>query len=296
MGSEEVGGTATGIAGSAGRARPGGRSPRIGLALGSGGARGLAHIGVLEVLEAHDVRVDVIAGASIGALVGGLFASGTDLPGLRRIASDTSLRSVLPLFDPSFRHGSLSGTKLQRLIEGWVGGRRIETCSIPLAVVATDLGSGETVIFREGDLTSAVRASVSVPGVFRPVHLEGRWLADGGLSLPVPAEPLREMGADVVIAVDLDWERPLPQGSEEREPGARDMAYRSIALLRRHLAAQDARHADVVVRPRFGREVRWDSFFEPDELIECGREAMDAQIAALDGALTAWHDARAPGG
>jgi NTE family protein len=266
------------------------RSPTIGLALGSGGARGLAHIGVIEVLEEHGVPIDLLAGSSIGALVGGLYASGSDTAELRRIASDTTVRSILPLFDPSIRHGSLSGGKLQRLIERWVGGRRVEACSVPLAVVATDLGSGEIVLFREGDLTSAIRASVSVPGVFRPVPLEGRWLADGGLSLPVPAEPVREMGADVVVAVDLDWERPLQDPSSEAEPGPRDMAYRSIALLRHHLAAQDARYADVVVRPRFGREVRWDSFLAPDELIACGREAMSAQIDALDAAVTTWRE------
>jgi NTE family protein len=166
----------------------------------------------------------------------------------------------------------------------------VEACSIPLAVAATDLGSGEVVLFREGDLTSAIRASVSVPGVFRPVPLEGRWLADGGLSLPVPAEPLREMGADIVVAVDLDWERPLPHSSTEGEPGPRHIAYRSIALLRHHLAAQEARYADVVVRPRFGREVRWDSFFAPAELIACGRASMDAQIDALDGAVATWRE------
>jgi NTE family protein len=264
-------------------------SPTIGLALGSGGARGLAHIGVIEVLEEHGVGIDLLAGSSIGALVGGLYASGADIAELRRIASDTTLRRVLPLFDPSFRHGSFSGLKLQRLIARWVGGRRVETCSIPLAIAATDLGSGDVVLFQEGDLTSAIRASVSVPGVFRPVPLEGRWLADGGLSLPVPAEPLREMGADIVVAVDLDWERPLPHPTEG-EPGPRDIAYRSIALLRQHLAAQEARYADIVVRPRFGREVRWDSFLAPDELIACGRAAMDAQTDALDAAVATWRE------
>jgi predicted acylesterase/phospholipase RssA len=98
------------------------------------------------------------------------------------------------------------------------------------------------------------------------------------------------MGADIVIAVDLDWERPLPHSSTEGEPGTRHIAYRSIALLRHHLAAQEARYADVVVRPRFGREVRWDSFFAPAELIACGRASMDAQIDALDGAVATWRE------
>jgi NTE family protein len=143
------------------------------------------------------------------------------------------------------------------------------------------------VIFREGDLASVVRASISVPWVFRPVTIDGRLLADGGLSMPVPAEPVRDIGADVVIAVDLDWERPMNDPSEQ-EPGAREMGNRSLALLRRHLAAQDARYADVVVRPRFGREVRWDGFLDPEELVGRGREAMVAEMTALETAVATW--------
>jgi NTE family protein len=120
------------------------------------------------------------------------------------------------------------------------------------------------------------------------VQIDGRYLADGGVSLPVPAEPVRDMGADVVIAVDLDWERPLSDPSNEREPGPRQMANVSIAILRRHLAAQDARYADVVVRPRFGREVKWDGFLDPDDLIGCGRAAMSSEMTALESAIAAW--------
>ena len=261
------------------------RSPSIGLALGSGGARGLAHIGVIQVLEEHGVSIDVVAGSSIGALVGALYGSGNDGEALHRIASDATLLKIIPLFDPSLRHGFLGGTKLERLIKKFVGGRRVEECRIPLAVIATDLRSGEVVIFREGDLASVVRASISVPWVFRPVEIDGRLLADGGLSMPVPAEPVRDIGADVVIAVDLDWERPVSDPSDVQEPGAREMGNTSLALLRRHLAAQDARYADVVVRPRFGREVRWDGFLDPEELVGRGREAMVAQMTALEAAV-----------
>ena len=264
------------------------RSPSIGLALGSGGARGLAHIGVIQVLEEHGVSIGVVTGSSIGALVGALYGSGNDGEALHRIASDATLLKIMPLFDPSLRHGFLGGTKLERLIKKFVGGRRVEDCRIPLAVIATDLRSGEVVIFREGDLASVVRASISVPWVFRPVKIDGRLLADGGLSMPVPAEPVRDIGADVVIAVDLDWERPLSDPSDVQAPGAREMGNTSLALLRRHLAAQDARYADVVVRPRFGREVRWDGFLDPEELVNRGREAMVAQMTALEAAVAKW--------
>ncbi len=264
------------------------RAPSIGLALGSGGARGLAHIGVIQVLEEHEVSIDVVAGSSIGSLVGALYGSGNDGEALHRIASDATLLKIMPLFDPSLRHGFLGGTKLERLIKTFVGGRRVEDCRIPLAVIATDLRSGEVVIFREGDLASVVRASISVPWVFRPVKIDGRILADGGLSMPVPAEPVRDIGADVVIAVDLDWERPVSDPSDVQEPGAREMGNTSLALLRRHLAAQDARYADVVVRPRFGREVRWDGFLDPEELVSRGREAMAAEMTALEAAVATW--------
>jgi NTE family protein len=250
---------------------------------------------VIEVLEEHGVSIDVVAGTSIGALVGGLYASGVTSEGLRRLASGTTLPKVIGLFDPSLRHGLVRGTRLERFIEDEVGGLRVEGCQIPLAIIATDLRSGETVVFREGDLASAVRASVSVPWVFRPVQLDDRLLADGGLSMPVPAEQVRDMGADVVVAVDLDWERPVSDRSSEREPGAWQMANDSLALLRRHLAAQDARYADVVVRPKFGREVRWDGFLDPSELIECGRVAMGSQMAALEASTVELQSPRTEG-
>ena len=270
------------------RPAPKSRSPSIGLALGSGGARGLAHIGAIQVLEEHGVSVDVLAGSSIGALVGALYCSGNDGEALHRIASDTTLLRIIPLFDPSLRHGFLGGTKLERLIKKFVGGRRVEECAIPLAVIATDLRSGEVVVFRDGDLASVVRASISVPWVFRPVEIDGRLLADGGLSMPVPAETVRDIGADVVIGVDLDWERPLSDPSDVQAPGVREIGNTSLALLRRHLAAQDARYADVVVRPRFGREVRWDGFLDPEELVHRGREAMVAEMTALETAIATW--------
>jgi NTE family protein len=249
---------------------------------------------VIEVLQEHGVSIDIVAGTSIGALVGGLYASGVTSEDLRRIASGTTLPRIITLFDPSLRHGFLRGTRLERFIGDEVGGLRVEGCRIPLAIVATDLRSGETVVFREGDLASAVRASVSVPWVFRPVQLDGRLLADGGLSMPVPAEQVRDMGADVVVAVDLDSERPVTDPSREREPGVWQIANDSLSLLRRHLAAQDARYADVVVRPTFGREVRWDEFLDSDGLIERGREAMSSQVAALDAAVAAWNSKPKP--
>jgi NTE family protein len=124
--------------------------------------------------------------------------------------------------------------------------------------------------------------------VFRPVEIDGRLLADGGLSMPVPAETVRDIGADVVIGVDLDWERPLSDPSDVQAPGVREIGNTSLALLRRHLAAQDARYADVVVRPRFGREVRWDGFLDPEELVHRGREAMVAEMTALETAIATW--------
>ena len=265
------------------------RSPSIGLALGSGGARGLAHIGVIQVLEVHNAPIDVVAGSSIGALVGGLYCSGKDGTALHRIASDTTLLKIIPLFDPSLRHGFMGGTKLERLIKRFVSGRRVEECQIrspsspPISADRERWSCSAT-----GDLASVVRASISVPWVFRPVEIDGRLLADGGLSMPVPAEPARDVGADVVIAVDLDWERPLSDPSNERAPGVREIGNTSLALLRRHLAAQDARSADVVVRPRFGREVRWDGFLDPEELVLRGREAMVAEMAALEAAIETW--------
>lgn len=180
------------------------RKPKIGLALGSGAARGWAHVGVIEVLVEAGIEIDIICGTSMGALVGGVHASG-QLPALRDWALKADRRVVASLVDLGLLAGGLvDGVK----IVDWLGGLRIapriEDLPLPFAAVATDLSSGREVWLREGALDRAIRASISMPGIFSPVEIDGEWLVDGGLVNPVPVSVCRAMGADLIIAVNLN--------------------------------------------------------------------------------------------
>jgi len=179
------------------------RRPRIGLALGSGAARGWSHIGVLQELQARRVPVDVIAGSSIGAVVGGCFAAGR-LDALETFARSLTKRRVFSLVDVSFSGtGMISGGKLRDELARELSGLRIESLPIGFGAVATEIGSGHEVWLRRGDLVQAIRASYALPGVFEPLRIGNRWLFDGALVNPVPVTLCRAMGAELVIAVNL---------------------------------------------------------------------------------------------
>jgi NTE family protein len=186
---------------------------RIGLALGSGGARGAAHTGVLKVLEREGIKVSVVAGSSIGALVGAAFAVGVPIEDVEREWLATDVQKILRGFLPTFpRAGLSSGGELRRMLVGILGNVEIQELPIPYAAVACDIDSGETVVLREGSLVDAVRASTAIPGLFRPIRWNGRILVDGGLVDPVPVTTCRALGADIVIAVDIT-PRPVPTTS-----------------------------------------------------------------------------------
>jgi NTE family protein len=179
------------------------RRPRIGLALGAGAARGWSHIGVLQELEARGVQIDVIAGTSIGAVVGGSYAAGK-LAELETFARSLTKRRVFSLMDMTFSGaGMLAGGKLRDELARELAGRSIEALPIAFGAVATEIGLGHEVWLRKGDLVTAIRASYALPGIFEPLRIDGRWLFDGALVNPVPVTLCRAMGAELVIAVNL---------------------------------------------------------------------------------------------
>lgn len=184
---------------------PGGR-PKIGLALGSGSARGLAHLGVIRAIEDAGIELDFIAGTSMGALIGAIHAAGK-LDELETAFRSFDWKKTASFFDVVLpKSGLLDGTKIGELVRTHIKADTIEMLPKPFAAVATDIVSGEEVVIRSGDVIEAVRASISVPGIFTPVRSNGRILVDGGLTNPVPVSAVRAMGADIVIAVDLNHE------------------------------------------------------------------------------------------
>ena len=176
----------------------------IGLALGSGSARGLAHIGVIRALQEAGIKIDVVAGTSIGALIGSVFAAGK-LDAIERDYLEFDWKKIAYFFDMVFpRSGLIDGTKVANFILNYIKTDTIENLPLPFHTVATDIGTGEEIIFKQGDIVEAVRASISAPGIFTPVRIGERILVDGGLVNPVPVSVAKTMGADLVIAVDLN--------------------------------------------------------------------------------------------
>ncbi len=179
------------------------RTPKIGLALGSGSARGWAHLGVLQALRDAGVQPDVVCGASVGALVAAVYAS-REVDRFTDWALSLDRRKVFQFMDFRWSGGMLKGEKLMAFLRQHFTDCGIDGCHLPFAAVATDLYSGAEIWLRQGSLVDAVRASIALPGLFTPVAARGRWLVDGGLVNPVPVSLARAMGADIVIAVDLN--------------------------------------------------------------------------------------------
>jgi NTE family protein len=185
-------------------------SMKIGLALGSGGARGAAHTGVLNVLEREGIPISVVAGSSIGALVGAAYAVGLPVEQVEREWLVTDVHRLFRSFLPTFpRAGLSSGSELRKILTDVLGDLRIEELPIPYAAVACDIDTGETVVLQEGSLIDAIRASTAIPGILHPVRWGDRLLIDGGLVDPVPVTCCRDLGAEFVIAVDIT-PKPIP--------------------------------------------------------------------------------------
>lgn len=180
------------------------KRPKIALVLGSGAARGLAHIGVLKALAKHHIPIDMVVGCSMGAMIGGAYAAGLKAQQIEEIACETNwLRVVKILFPKRIQlDGLLDGRRVQKFLLALVGEQKIEDLKIPFACVATDINSGEEIVINSGSLVNAIRASLSFPFLFTPLKINGRYLTDGGVVNPLPINVAREMGADIIIAVN----------------------------------------------------------------------------------------------
>lgn len=184
---------------------------KVGLALGSGAARGIAHIGVIQVLLEHNIPIDYVSGCSMGAVIGAIFCTGSDMYTLGKMASTITERMFFDVTLP--KYGLLKGKKAEELVALLTKNYTFEQCKIPFVVAACDLVSAKTVALNTGNIARAVRASFSVPGVFEPVRWGDMLLVDGGVTDRVPVDLVKDMGAEYVIAVDVNyrgWERKMP--------------------------------------------------------------------------------------
>jgi len=258
---------------------PARRPPRLGLALGGGAARGFAHVGVIQVLEHNGIRPDFVVGTSAGSLVATLYASGQTGTELERAALSMEEATLTDWTLPFNGRGVLRGDALARYVRQAIGGRLIEQMAVPLGILATDLGSGQGVLFRRGDAALAVRASSAVPGVFTPVAISGREYVDGGLVAPVPVSQARAMGAEVVLAVDISSD---PQGNDAS--GLLGVLLQTTAIMGQSINRHELRTAEVVVRPALSGVGSAD-FSSRQRSIAAGRAAMQAALPRLKAEL-----------
>ncbi|WP_290639121.1 patatin-like phospholipase family protein [Aquabacterium sp.] len=223
--------------------KPAPRPPRIGLALGGGAARGFAHIGVLQVLEEQGIKPDLVVGTSAGSVVAALYASGKTPAELTTMAMTLDESTITDWVFPG--RSILKGEALAKFVRNLTAGKQIENMRLPLGIVAADLQSGQPILFRRGDPGMAVRASSSVPGVFEPVKIGGREYIDGGAVSPIPVRYAKQMGADVVIAVDISA---IPEGQPTK--GAVDILLQTFNIMGHAISQFELQDADVVMRPK----------------------------------------------
>ena len=255
------------------------RRPRVGLALGGGAARGFAHIGVLQVLEENGLAPDLVAGTSAGSLVAALWASGRNGHDLAVLGDAMDETAFADWAYPG--RGLIRGEALARFVREKTGNRAIEQMRVPLGIAATDLDSGAGILFRRGDTGTAVRASSAVPAVFQPVKIGTREYVDGGLSAPVPVRHARDMGAELVIAVDISA---VTEGQATND--AARMLLQTFSIMGRSIKAYELREADVVVAPKLPGMSGTD-FSSRKLVIRAGRDAMLLKLGELREKLVA---------
>ena len=249
------------------------RAPRVALALGGGAARGFAHIGVIEVLEENGIRPDIVTGTSAGSLVAAMYAAGHTGKELETIALNMDESRLTDWAFPG--RGMIRGNALADYVREQVGNHSFDQMKIPLGIVATDLDSGKAILFRRGDVGTAVRASSAVPAVFTPVKIGTHEYVDGGLTSPVPVRSAREMGADVIIAVDISQ---LPDGGATGD--ALHMLLQTFSIMSRSINELELKEAEIVLHPKL-TGVAGTDFTLRKKNIEAGREAALAALPAI---------------
>jgi NTE family protein len=237
--------------------------PGIGLALGGGFARGYAHLGVLKVFEEQQIPISCISGSSIGSIIGAAYASGVPLGSIISKCRQIRFRDFARWRVSRF--GVASNDRLEHLLQRFFDSRQFEHLKIPTAVVATDLDTGDPVVFKQGSLVEPIRASCAFPGLFEPVQIGTRYLADGGLVAPVPTRAARELGAEIVVGVSVG----MHDGRRGAPSNIFQVVSRAVSAAQKHQLEVSERYADLVLRPSVPT-IAWDDFARADEAIEAG--------------------------
>ncbi|TPG76132.1 patatin family protein [Brevibacillus laterosporus] len=261
------------------------KRPTIGLALGSGGARGFAHIGILKVFEEHNIPIDYIAGSSMGSMVAAFYANGIKPDMMEKLAINLKRKHWLDLVVPHM--GLVAGQKIKEIIRLLTHGKNIEELQIPLAIVATDIETGERVVFTEGPVDAAVRSSIAIPGIFVPERVNGRLLVDGGVIDRVPITVTREMGADLVLAIDV-----ANFDTKMKVSTIFDVIAQTIDVMEREILRHRMLSADLVIRPEVGH-IGSLSFTQIASIVELGEIAAQMYVDQIKEMIENWEEANA---
>ena len=257
---------------------------KVGLALGGGAARGLAHIGVLEVFDKEDIPIDMIAGTSAGAAIGALYAQKKDTSVIRDLARNLSRKRLISLADPNLsRTGLIKGNKIIDLFKVVIS-RSVQFSDLrkPFACIATDIMNGDEVIISQGSVLEGIRASISIPLIFSATRWRGRYLVDGGLINPVPVSTLKNMGADFIIAVNVipNLKTELVQSEHIKGPGILDIIMHSMYIGNALLVRHSLEGADISIEPQV-RHIGAGDFHKAEECILQGKKAAEASIPKI---------------
>jgi len=256
---------------------------RVGIALGAGAARGWSHIGVLKVLQDEGIHIDMIAGTSMGALVGAIFAASGSVDQLRKYTIDRCRSKRMArkgIFDYTLPlRGLLRGKKVINLVAAAIGNADFMDLLIPTYLVSVDILTGEEVLIETGDVARAVRSSLSLPAIFSPVKHKGRWLVDGGLLNPLPVNILEQKGADKIIAVCVENQGPTAK-EISGPPGIMDVIMRTIAIVHGRATSGFAQKSDIVIYPDV-QGFAWDDFHKGEVLMQRGISACEGVIQEI---------------
>jgi NTE family protein len=257
------------------------RPPKIGLALGGGAARGFAHVGVIAALEEAGIKPDLVVGTSAGSLVAAIYASGKNAAQLQQVAMGMEEAEITDWTLPFFGRGMLRGEALARYVNLQVGNKLLESMLVPLGIVATDLRTGQGALFQRGDTGMAVRASSAVPSVFNPVKIGANEYVDGGLVSPVPVRYARQMGAELIIAVDISA---APEGN--LADSQLQILLQTFAIMGKSINSFELKDAELVVRPELVG-VKGGDFTAKRRSIDAGKLAMQRALPQLKALIEA---------
>ncbi|MDV2685315.1 patatin-like phospholipase family protein [Alkalihalophilus lindianensis] len=254
--------------------------PKIGLALGSGGARGFAHIGVIKALEKEKIPIDLLAGSSMGSLVASLYGIGQSTESMERLATMFRRKYYMDFTVPKL--GFVNGNRIKELIRLLAKSKNLEDTQVPVSVIATDLKKGERVIMTEGPIAEAVRASIGIPGIFVPEKRDGKVLVDGGVIDRVPVSVVKGMGSDITIAVDVSYFR-----QELDFNSVYDVIMQSMDIMAREMMKPVELDCSVIIRPIVKHTSSLD-FSNVERLIERGEEATYEQMPKIKQIINDW--------